>query len=295
MFKNSIKSHFVFSRSEQSGILVLLSAFLIQIGIQYYVNVQEVPLLILDDAELTAIQNELDSLRCLKLEQQKPKLNPFNPNFISEYKAYTLGMTSGQFEALQEFRNKDQWVNSVNQFQKITGVNALWIDSVGPYFKFPDWVRQARKKNFKKAHSELPFHLKKDLNTATAEELQSIPGIGPVLSERIIQYRERLQNFSDDIQLSYVYGIDSNVVQAVLKQFSVKTPKEIKKFNVNQASASDIATIPEVSFHLAKKIWEFVRLRNGIEDLRELTKIEELSKREFALIQLYLFAEKNTL
>ena len=88
-----------------------------------------------------------------------------------------------------------------------------------------------------------------------------------------------------------MYGLDAAVVKRALLQFTVKTPKQIDKMNINAASASDIATIPNISFELAKKIWEFRKLRETIQDISELQKIEGLSKSKLQLIQLYLYAD----
>ena len=48
---------------------------------------------------------------------------------------------------------------------------------------------------------------KLDLNTATAEELQKLPGIGEVLSQAIVEYREEHGPFQSVEELLQVPGI----------------------------------------------------------------------------------------
>lgn len=46
-----------------------------------------------------------------------------------------------------------------------------------------------------------------NINTATAEELQLLPGIGPVLAQRIVDYRDEHGPFASLSELTNVEGI----------------------------------------------------------------------------------------
>lgn len=46
-----------------------------------------------------------------------------------------------------------------------------------------------------------------NLNTATKEQLDSLPGIGPVISQKILDYREKYGGFSDLEELKNISGI----------------------------------------------------------------------------------------
>jgi len=51
------------------------------------------------------------------------------------------------------------------------------------------------------------------LNTATAAELESLPGIGPVLANRIIHYRTDHGAFTQVDQLHEVKGVGNHLLQ----------------------------------------------------------------------------------
>lgn len=289
-----LKSHFTFNKQQRSGILLLLLLIVSLLCVYWFVDFSEENALDISSAEIVSFQKEMDSLWVVELENRKPKIYPFNPNFITDYKGYVLGMTNEEIDRLLQFRKEGKWINSAADFKKVTGVSDSLLNELSPYFKFPEWVTNPKpRSNFKdykseKGFSEKPFAQKIDLNKATEEQLQQISGIGEALSKRIISYREKLGGFSSDIQLYAVYGLEPAVVQRTLNVFAVKTPKHISKINVNTASASDISTVPGISFEMAKKIWEYRRLREKITTIQELDKIEGMTERNLQLIQLYL-------
>ncbi len=290
---DKIKSFFVFNSSQRNGILFLLllvSGFAI---INNYIDFTTENLLDTNSREVLAVQKELDSIRILLTESNQTKIYPFNPNFITDFKGYKLGMSSEEIDRLLDYRKQNKWINSKEDFKEVTKVSDSFLDQISIYFKFPEWVTNPKPKysGWKKGFKEKTFDQKIDLNSVTQLELKKVNGIGEALSKRIIDYRSKLVGFSDDIQLYEVYGLDYQVVNRVLNEFTVKTPKEIIKMNLNKISASDIATVPGISFDLAKRIWEFRILNETIVNFSELKNIEGLTERKLQGIQLYLKLE----
>ncbi len=290
---DKIKSYFVFNSSQRNGILFLLllvSGFAV---INNYIDFTTENLLDTNSKEVVAVQKELDSIRTLLIESNQPKIHPFNPNFITDFKGYKLGMSSEEIDRLLDYRKQNKWINSKEDFKKVTKVSDSFLDQISSYFKFPDWISNPKPKysDWRKGFKEKTFDQKIDLNSATQLELKKVNGIGEALSKRIIDYRDKLGGFTNDIQLYEVYGLDYQLTDKVRNDFTVKTPKEIIKMNLNKISASDIATVPGISFELAKRIWEFRILNERIVDFIELKKIEGLTERKLQGIQLYLKLE----
>ena len=61
-----------------------------------------------------------------------------------------------------------------------------------------------------------------NLNTATAEQLQSLPGIGGVTAERIVAYRTQNGPFATADDLVKVKGVGSKVLEKVRSQIVVR-------------------------------------------------------------------------
>ena len=55
-----------------------------------------------------------------------------------------------------------------------------------------------------------------NINTATAEQLQTLPGIGPSLAQRILSYREEHGPFASVAELTKIEGIGSKRLEDLL-------------------------------------------------------------------------------
>ena len=285
-----IKSYFMFSKGQQSGIILLVVLIFTLLSVYYFIDFSNDELE-LNTEEVVNFQKEIDSLKLIEIENNKPKLYPFNPNYITDFKGYTLGMKTAEIDRILEYRKQDKWINSTKQFQEVTNVSDSLLDVISPYFKFPDWVSNPKpnKSYSSNYNSQKSFAQKIDLNIASAVQLQRVNGVGEKLSERILRYRNKfVGGFIADIQLNDVYGLTPEVIERITNDFTVKTPRVIQKINLNSATVEQLVTIQHIDYDLAYNIVEERTLRDGFDTLEELTKVKEFPIQKIDIIKLYL-------
>ncbi|WP_373071812.1 helix-hairpin-helix domain-containing protein [Zeaxanthinibacter enoshimensis] len=274
------KPHLVLSKRERSGVFFLLLFVLIFLCVKWWIlkGVHPDDSFYLDE-ELQARHDSLVATR----EAARDTIYPFNPNYLDDSKGYRLGLSPGQLDSLYAYRQKGLYMRSVRDFARVTGVPDSLLQQLSPYFRFPALSKPRAVSNVGSPAAV------RDINKATADELQQVRGIGPVLSSRIVRFRDALGGFVIDEQLYEVYGLDSVTVRLVLDKFKVTRVPEIQKINLNTATVDELAALVYIPYGLA---WEIVRYRERVGKIRsldELTQLEDFPSDKIDRIGLYLF------
>jgi DNA uptake protein ComE-like DNA-binding protein len=289
---NSLKSHFGYNKRQRNGIFFLLLFIVFLQCIFFFVDFSSEETNAVSQNEIAAFQHEMDSLKSVEMEKSIPKIYPFNPNYITDFKGHQLGMSIVEIDRLIAFRAQGKYINSIKQFQEITGVNDSLLNKISPYFKFAEWT--ASKKSEGTSYSGNTIEksvLKKDINSATSEDFRAINGIGEKLAKRIIDYRTKLQGFSFNDQVFEVWALDKEIAGKVLQYFEVLKPPAIKRININTATFKEVLTIVYLDYELTKKIFRYKDEVAEIQSIEELKKIEGFPLEKFNRIALYLDTE----
>ncbi|MBL4605629.1 MAG: helix-hairpin-helix domain-containing protein [Flavobacteriaceae bacterium] len=294
-----LKSHFWYTKNQRNGIFLLI---LLIVGFQLvyrFVDFSDDELFDVHQTEVATFQMQLDSLKEVALEERKPKKYPFNPNYITDYKGYQLGMSTKEIDRLLAYREKGLFVNSSQESQKITKISDRLLTQISPSFKFPDWVVKKNKKQ--DLQSTLIFNkdIKKrkatvsitDINVASQNDFESIEGVSESLAERIVKYRTKLQGYSIPEQIFEVWGLEKEIAVKILNVFSIKSVPVIKKTNVNTASFKEVLAIPYIDYDLCVKIFDYRDEVAELQSISELKNIEDFPMDKYKRIILYLLAQ----
>lgn len=249
-----------------------------------------------EDQEWHANQKVLDSIN--KIDIYIANLKPFNPNFITDYKGFRLGMTTKELDRLFAFRKENKYVNSPKEFQQVTKISDSLLAVISPYFKFPDWVNN--KKNYKpfenkykdyvpkseRTYSPKTF-IKQDFNLASGDDLVKIYGIGDATATRILEFREKLGALVSMQQLDDIWGITPEVKEELMKRYEIMSTNGIKKIKINDWSTKELSKFHYFNYSFAKQIVVY-RTMNGNIKNEDLTKINGCPTDKLSIIELYL-------
>lgn len=289
---------FAFSRQQKSAVFFLLLCITGLQCLYFFIDFSPGKTADPHPEAWIAFQQQIDSLKQIEAENRKPRLYPFNPNYLTGYKGYTLGMSVAEIDRLSAYRKTGKFINSAREFQQVTQISDSLLRVLQPYFKFPQWTssgqqpeKGSRKSSEKNPAATARSAAKKDLNAVTAAELKALPGIGEVLSGRIIKFRDRLGGFLVEEQLYDVYGLSAEVAEGVLQRYAVVTPPQIRKININTATAEELSTVAYLRYKAVRALIAYRDSVGKIQSLEELSKIQYIPIEKINRIKLYLKIE----
>ncbi|MZP55518.1 MAG: hypothetical protein GT600_08730 [Bacteroidales bacterium] len=126
-----------------------------------------------------------------------------------------------------------------------------------------------------------------ELNSCDSASLESLPGLGPVLSSRIIKYRNLLGGFVSVEQLREVYGLSEETYKLVSVMLKADSGL-VRKIPVNSADYRQLIRLPYFERSEVSSILKYRELMKKVESIGELVENKIITPEKAKKIGPYL-------
>jgi len=238
MAKAIWKDYFSFSKKERIAVVILLIIIVVFIVLPFFFSPHfKNPVVDLKlQQQLLALQNAkqptdtiADSAEVYKDSQhittKKSTINNanlfyFDPNTLDLAGWQRIGLQDKTINTILNYRKKGGRFRQPEDLRKIYGLQKEEADLLIPYVKIKSTnelqIQNQKNSNDNKQTAATDTNLKKvDINTATAEEFKSLPGIGEILSKRIIKFRDAIHGFKSVEDIRKTYGLSDSTYQVI--------------------------------------------------------------------------------
>ena len=288
--KKQFFEYFYYTRKERNGVIILaLLCVLINLIPKFlYFIAPPAP----DDFQLfkAEVAKWESSMQVAPIDS----LFPFDPNSVNKDELLALGFSSKVANTLISFRSKGGHFYQNEDLKKIYGVSDDLYTRVAPFIQIekekssPKTWKKAKpySNNQKKAKWSSFPPIQIDINKASAEEWKKLRGIGPVLSERIVKFRDKLGGFSSINQVAETYGLADSTFQAIQPQ--LKFSPIYKTINLNSADAATLQAHPYLNWRQAKALVSYREIHGHYKNIEDIRKLKGLSEEECVRLEPYL-------
>ena len=142
----------------------------------------------------------------------------------------------------------------------------------------PRHIREKQKKSARRSQAKQFF----DINTASEAQLSTIKGIGPVLSARIVKFRNQLGGFINQTQYQEVYGLHEEAAKYLKQHTYIRVGFQVAKIDINTASVQEMAAHPYLTHQQGRSIAHY-RTQHGpfptVDALGNLVLLDEATMR----------------
>jgi competence ComEA-like helix-hairpin-helix protein len=169
---------------------------------------------------------------------------PFDPNLISTDTLLLFGLPQYVVNNINAYRNNNGRFRRKEDLRKIYGLKSDEYEQLAPCIVISV------------GNNTDPV----DINEADIEQMESLHGIGPVLAERIIKFRNRLGGFYSISQIGETYGLSEETFENIKSK--LKISGDVKKVDLNRSESRKLAAHPYISYKQAKTITQY-RIQHG--------------------------------
>lgn len=206
----------------------------------------------------------------------------FNPNEYSVNDWMNLGLSEKQANVVLKFTSRGIYSNE--QLKKIFVISDQLYNLIKDSTFYTNKSFAKEIKNESKVEKQI---ILVEINSASQEELESIPGIGSFYAKNIIKQRQRLGGFYKKEQLLEVWKFDSEKFDAIEKYVKVNV-HEIQKIKLNSIKVEELKSHPYLDWNKANSIIKIRDKKGGYKSIEEIKESVLIDEELFEKLKPYL-------
>lgn len=213
-------------------------------------------------------------------------LFPFDPNTLPVEGWQKLGLSEKTSRTIDKYRSKGGKFYRSEDIKKIWGMPEGFYERVKDYIVLTSIQNNYPRNNLEKVPKPEKKVTTVNINEADSLAIVALPGIGPKLAARIINFRDKLGGFYSIEQIAETYGLPDSTFQKIKPL--LRSNGSVKKWNINTATKDELKTHPYIKWNLANAIVEYRNQHGGFKSLDDLKNIAIIDEATFERIAHYL-------
>jgi len=222
----------------------------------------------------------------------KGELFYFDPNTASADEWRKLGIRDKTIITLQKYIAKGGKFYKPEDIGKIWGLHASDVKRLLPFVKIqPQFASTTfvKKTIDERQRFEKPTYAPAmvDINTADTTTWIALPGIGSKISQRIVNFREKLGGFYKVEQVGETFGLADSTFQKIKPILEIGTTP-IRQININTATLDEMKVHPYIKYNLANPIVAYRNEHGAFSKIEDIKKVVTVTDEIYKKIEPYL-------
>lgn len=211
-----------------------------------------------------------------KAEKQAELFN-FDPNSASEEELLRLGIPEKAVQTMLKYREKGGRFRAAEDLKKLYSLRAEDAERLAPFVQIaaanpPAPAMYQGGSGNSRTYSKSSFTGTLDINRASVEQWQQLPGIGERRALAIVNYRELLGGFLSVAQVGETRALPDSVFRQIEPLLALEY-RDIRKLNLNAASVEDLDKHPYISKKQAEMLVRYREQHGGYRQTGDLKQI----------------------